>query len=97
MRNWIGVLFIGGMVLAIDHCFGPIGVTRCFGALFLCAAAHGCVVPTFNVSLGPVEMARLSGWKKGWVLLPQALLGLAIVVCAPSLSCLAGKYRHLCA
>lgn len=97
MRNYLGVICIGGLVLAIDHWFGPIGVTLCFGVLFLCAAAYGCIAPSLRVSAGSFELGRLSGWRKGWLLLPITLLGLLLVAYAPAITCLASKYRPLCA
>ncbi len=97
MRDYLGVICLGGLVLAIDHWFGPVGVTRCVGALFLCAAAHGCVAPSLRVSAGPFELGRLSGWRKGWLLLPITVAGLLLLVYAPVITCLASKYRLLCA
>lgn len=97
LRNYLGMICISGLVLAIDHWFGPIGVTLCFGALFLGAAAYGCVAPTLRVSAGPFEVGRLSGWRMCWLLPPVTLVGLLLAPYAPAITCLSSKYWPLCA
>jgi hypothetical protein len=97
LRGYVGIAIVGVLVLGADHWFGAIGVTRLFGLLFLSACAYGCFAPTFTVSAGNTEVARLAGWKKAIALVPLSAIGLVLVLYAPAITCVSSKYKHLCA
>lgn len=97
MREYIGLAIVVALVLATDHWFGAIGVTRFFGLFFLCACAYGCFAPRITVSAGSIEIGELTGWSKAFALVPFSALGLLLVIYAPAITCVSTKYKHLCA
>ena len=96
MRGYIGMAIVVALALAINHWYGPIGVTRLWGALFLCGGVYGCFAPSFSVSFGRTEIAKLTGWRKAFAIVPISALGLSIALYAPAITCATQKYKHLC-
>jgi uncharacterized membrane protein YoaT (DUF817 family) len=97
MHGIISVAILAAVVVATEHWFGPIGVTRLFGLLFVAGAMYGCVAPSFTVSLGSSEVVRLTRWKKLFAVVPTAVAGLFIALFAPEITCVSTKYKYLCA
>ena len=96
MRRYIGMAILVALVLAANHWYGPIGLTRLIGTLFLCVGVYGCFAPSFSVSFGGTEIAKLTGWKKAAAIVPISALGLSFVLYAPAITCVSQKYKHLC-
>jgi len=92
----------GGMVIAalagyvVEARYGPIGLTRLFGALFLLFAVWGIWAPSIAVSAGRYPVGNLSGWKKAFALVPAAAIGLLMILYAPQITCFGSRYQHLC-
>ena len=97
MTKYVGVIALGVLAFAAHHWWGPIGVTRLFGAAFFGGAVWACFAPSLPVSFGDTEVARLTGWMKAIVLVPAGALGLAVLVYAPAVTCISYKYKYLCA
>lgn len=95
MRRLIGLAVVVAHAIATDHWFGAIGVTRFFGLLVLCACLYACFAPSFRISAGNTEVAKLTGWKKAVALVPLGAIGLALVAYAPAITCISSKYKHL--
>jgi hypothetical protein len=81
---------------AVEYMYGPIGGTRLFGALFLLSAIWMIRAPSIAISLGQHEVGSVSGWKKAFVLVPAAAVGLGLLAYAPEITCLSSRYSHLC-
>jgi hypothetical protein len=75
---------------------GPIGFYRLHGCLFTTAAIWCGFARELPVRMGNVEVGRLRGWHKAWAVVPGVLLGVALVVYAPGITCSQAKYKHLC-
>lgn len=97
MRGYIGTAVLVALVLATDHWFGAIGVTRFVGLIFLCGCVHGCFAPRITASAGHIKIGELTGWNKAFALVPISGLGLLLVLYAPAITCISTKYKHLCA
>jgi hypothetical protein len=96
MRDY-GVLAILAVVWnVVEYMYGPIGGTRFAGTLFLLSAIWMIRAPSIAISLGRHEVGSVSGWKKAFVLVPAALIGLAFLVYAPEITCWPSRYAHLC-
>jgi hypothetical protein len=96
MRDY-GVLAILAVVWnVVEYMYGPIGGTRFAGTLFLLSAIWLIRAPSIAISLGRHEVGSVSGWKKAFVLVPAAAIGLALLVYAPEITCWPSRYRHLC-
>jgi hypothetical protein len=96
MRDY-GVLAILVVVWnVVEYMYGPIGGTRFAGTLFLLSAIWLIRAPSIAISLGRHEVGSVSGWKKAFVLVPAAAIGLALLVYAPEITCWPSRYRHLC-
>ena len=96
MRGYGGMVLMVLIGYMVDDRYGPIGVTRLFGAMFLLAAIWMIREPSLTISLGRHPVGSVSGWKKAFVLVPAALIGLALLVYAPEITCWPSRYRHLC-
>ncbi len=97
MRSITGFACILVIALGTSHFFGAVGITRFVGLFFIAAAVYGSFAPSFSISVGKVEVARLTGWHKLIAILPISALGLAVVIYAQEFTCLSTKYKHLCA
>ncbi len=92
----------GGMVIAIlagymvETAYGPIALTRLFGAMFLLFAVWGIWAPSIGVSMGRYPVGSLSGWNKAFALVPAAVIGLLTILYASEITCFGDRYRHLC-
>jgi hypothetical protein len=96
MRDY-GVLAILAVVWnVVEYMYGPIGGTRFAGTLFLLSAIWMIRAPSIAISLGRHEVGSVSGWKKAFVLVPAAAIGLAMLVYAPEITCVSTRYAHLC-
>jgi hypothetical protein len=96
MRGY-GVLAILAVVWnVVEYMYGPIGGTRMVGSFFLLWAIWGIRVPSVTISLGQYPVGSVSGWKKVFVLVPGALIGVAVLVYAPEITCMSSHYAHLC-
>jgi hypothetical protein len=96
MRDY-GVLAILAVVWnVVEYMYGPIGGTRFAGTLFLLSAIWLIRAPSIAISLGRHEVGSVSGWKKAFVLVPAAAIGLALLVYAPEITCVSTRYAHLC-
>jgi hypothetical protein len=96
MRDY-GILAIIALAFyAVEYWYGPIGGTRFFGAMFLLSAIWCIREPRLTISLGSQPVGSVSGWKKAFVLVPAAAIGLAVLVYAPEITCFSSKYKHLC-
>jgi hypothetical protein len=92
-----GVLAIVALAwYAVEYRYGPIGGTRLAGALFPLSAIWLIRAPSIAISLGRHEVGSVSGWKKAFVLVPAAAIGLAVLVYAPEITCWSSRYSHLC-
>lgn len=96
MHKYLALILGVPLSLAVNHWYGPIGVTRLFGVLFVLAGICCCFVGELPVHFGRFEVARLRGMSKAWVIVPLISLGIAAVIYAPSLTCISYKYRQLC-
>lgn len=96
MRDY-GVMAIVALVLfAVEYNYGPIAGTRAFGTLWLLSAIWMIRTPRIPILFGQHEVGSVSGWKKAFVLVPAAAIGLAMIVYAPEITCFPSKNRHLC-
>jgi hypothetical protein len=96
MRDY-GVLAIVALAwYAVEYRYGPIGGTRLVGSFVLLWAIWGVRAPSVTISLGQYPVGSVSGWKKAFVLVPGALIGLAVLVYAPEITCWPSRYAHLC-
>ena len=97
MRSIVAFTVVAASVLATEHWFGAVGVTRLFGLMFIGGAVYACFAPSFSVTLGETEVIRLNGWYKLFAIVPTAAIGLAVAAYAPQIACISTKYKHLCA
>jgi hypothetical protein len=96
MRDYGGLAILAVVWYAVEYMYGPIGGMRLVGAIFLLWAIWGIRAPSVTISLGQYPVGSVSGWKKAFVLVPGALIGLAVLVYAPEITCMSSHYAHLC-
>jgi hypothetical protein len=96
MRDY-GVMVVAGLAwFAVEYRYGPIGGTRLFGTFIVLWAIWSIREPSLTISLGQYPVGSVSGWKKAFVLVPAAAVGLALLAYAPEITCLSSRYSHLC-
>ena len=95
--NFVAFLVMAAVVIAVGIISGPIAQTRVFGILWLLGAAWLVFAKEIPVSLGDVEVVRLRGWTKVFVILPALAVGVLLAVYAPEVTCWPQRRRHLCA
>lgn len=96
MRKYLGLIIGVPLSLAVNHWYGPIGVTRLFGLFFILAGICCCFAGELPVYFGRTEVARLRGMTKALAIVPVISMGLGAVIYAPSLTCMSYRYHHLC-
>lgn len=67
------------------------------GAVFALTAGYMIFVPQVPLYIGRHLAVTLAGWKKAYLVVPCVGLGLAFILYAPELTCIASKYKYLCA
>ena len=82
--------------MCVSHWYGPIGVTRLFGAYFVMFALWGIREPELEVRVGHRPVGKLTGAKKAFALVPAAAIGLAMLAYAPAITCSSLKYADFC-
>lgn len=94
--GYFGLFVVVLLSIWVEQRYGPIGVTRLWGAMFFCGSLYLCFLPEVPVSVGQVEVVRLKGWAKAFVIVPFATLGALAVTYAEPITCISTKYKHLC-
>jgi len=95
--KWALFLLFVAVWVAIGVVAGPVAQTRAFGVYWMLAAAWAVFVKEVPFHLGNVEVVRLRGWAKVFVVVPVLAIGVLVTLHAQELTCLSSKYRHLCA
>ncbi|MFC5549469.1 hypothetical protein [Massilia aerilata] len=96
MLRYLGMAALVAVCFAVDYLFGPIGTKRLVGAFFLLFAAIGIGAPEVGFGFKGFEEWPLRGWKKAFVLVPAAAIGIVLLVYATEITCASHRYRHLC-
>ena len=96
--RYVFVFFCISVILT-EHFIGPFAMTRLFGAYWIAAALWSVFAPELPISVGDVEVARLKGWHKAFLIVPVLCIGAAVIVYAPELTCSMRGYKasSLCA
>lgn len=96
MKSIASVLGIVIFVV-VGHVSGPIVQLRVFGMFWVLGVVWLAFQKEVPFSFGPVEVVRLRGWAKAFVILPFLTAGVVMVLYAQELTCWSHKYQHLCA
>jgi hypothetical protein len=96
MLRYLGMAALIAAFFVVDMLFGPIGTKRLVGAFFLLFATLGIGAPELEFSFKGFEGWPLRGWKKAFILVPAAAIGIVLLVYAPEITCASYRHRHLC-
>jgi len=80
-------------LIATKHFIGPFAMTRLLGAYFSAGALWSIFAPELPFSLGSVEVVRLKGWSKAFLVVPFLCIGIAVITYAPELTCSMRGYK----